>query len=65
MNNYRIDMRLSGTIEDLAGWIELLVKLDKKNTIRILEQSAPYQNRDSSEVYRVYVKAEVINQTES
>lgn len=57
--SHRIKMRLSGTQEDLNGWLYLLKKLEQRRLIRILEQSQPYPNRGSSLLYRVYIDVEL------
>lgn len=54
-------MRLSGTKDDLDGWLYLLDKLGEKSFVKIIEKSSPYKNRGDSEIYRVYVKAEFID----
>lgn len=51
-----IDMRLTGTEEDLERWLLLLKRMDERGLIEILEQSAPYKNRGESKLYRVYIK---------
>lgn len=60
MANYRTEMRLTGTKEDLNKWLWFMEKLQEKQIVRILDKSEPYKNRGESEMYRVYIKAEYI-----
>lgn len=55
MSNHRINMRLSGTEEDLKAYLYLLHAMDKKGLIEILEESKPYPNKGESKILRVYL----------
>ena len=55
MSNHRINMRLEGTVSDLEAYLYLLHAMDKKGLIEILQESKPYQNREPSKLYRVYL----------
>lgn len=55
MANHRINMRLSGTDQDLKAYLYLLHAMDKKGLIEILEESKPYPNKGESKIFRVYL----------
>lgn len=55
MGNHRINMRLSGTEQDLKAYLYLLHAMDKKGLIEILEESKPYPNKGDSKILRVYL----------
>lgn len=55
MANHRINMRLSGTEQDLKAYLYLLHAMDKKGLIEILEESKPYPNKGDSKLLRVYL----------
>lgn len=55
MSNHRINMRLSGTEQDLKAYLYLLHAMDKKGLIEILEESKPYPNKGESKILRVYL----------
>ena len=42
------DIRISGTLEDLQQWENLLNELQSSGKIEILESSTPYKNRGDS-----------------
>lgn len=52
----QIDMRLTGTVEDLERWEWFLNLMASKGLITILEKSKLYQNRGESILYRQYIK---------
>lgn len=63
MSNHRIKMRLMGTEADLKAYLYLLHAMDKKGLIEILEESAPYKNRDGSKISRVYLEVNLNMET--
>jgi hypothetical protein len=53
------DIRISGTLEDLQHWEQLLNELQSSGKIEILESSTPYKNRGDSKIYRQYIKVKI------
>jgi hypothetical protein len=60
MGNHRIKKRLMGTKEDLERWLWFIRKMQERGLIKIIECSAPYQNRGESLQYRVYIELELL-----
>lgn len=56
MTNRRIEMRLTGTKEDLEIWLKLIHKMEQHQLLEVLEESKPYPNRGDSKLFRVYLK---------
>ena len=58
MTSHRVDMRLTGTQEDLEVWLKLVQKMADHKVIDIIQESKLYPNRNS-QLCRMYLQLNV------
>lgn len=58
MTSHRIDMRLTGTQEDLEVWLKLVRKMAEHKVVDIIQESRLYPNRNS-QLCRIYLQLNV------